>query len=254
MPVSDQQMNQILSRISENIPSDCSIGRRIERASTLPGSTLNSSEYNISEYEAYRNDIDFVNSFTEQVLVDEAVYFKSKYGDDVYNYLKEQRNRYYTEQSRIEQSDSCKNCPFDESRCKSSDVSGNQTCDDTETRKYIDFLQSQIPVMNPDTTFKKIEYRSEAQESLSNMNRLLTIFYFSLLGVMFLFLLATQRLYLKERFVLYLVLIVLPFVFPHLFDLLKKLHLYLFPTSPTHGPKNAFLENRPNDLIESYNT
>ena len=253
MPVSDQQMNRILSKISDTIPSDCSIGRKIQRASILPGTALNATEFGVSNYEAYRNDIDFVNSFTEEVLKDEAAYFRSKYGDDVYNYLKEQRNQYVVQQRKIDRAETCKTCPFDASRCNVKDASGNSTCDASGNRKLIDFLQSQLPIQNPDTTYKKIEYRDEAHETLSNMNRMITHLYFIVLAIMFIFLFATQRLLLKERFILYLFLVLLPYIFPYFFDLLKKLYQYMFPASPTHGPKNAFLDNRAN-LIESYNT
>jgi len=94
MPVSDEQMNRILTNIADNIPSDCSTGRRIQRGSTSSTEVSNALNFNITNYEAYRNDIEFVNSFTEQVLVDERNYFTTKYGDTVYNFLLSQRNEY----------------------------------------------------------------------------------------------------------------------------------------------------------------
>jgi hypothetical protein len=156
------------------------------------------------------------------------------------------------EQRKMDKTETCKTCPFDASRCNWTDASGNSTCDASGNRKLINYLQNQLHVEDPDTTFKKIEYREEAHETLSNMNHLMTIFYFTLLGLMFLFLLFTKRLLLKERFILYLFLLVLPFIFPYFFDLLKKLYDYIFPHSPTHGPKNAFLDNQESQ-IESYN-
>jgi hypothetical protein len=252
MPVSDEQMNRILTNIAENIPSDCSTGRRIKKGSTFPGDAkLNSEEFDISEYEAYRNDIEFVNSFSEQVLADEQTYFTKKYGEKVYNFLLSQRNEYITEKNRIDKEEKCKSCPSNTNGGTggTGDASGN-TCTNGTDKDLYNYLLKQNPIKNPDTTFKKIEYRDESHEYLSRMNNLLTIFYFCILFVMFIVLVVTKRLMIKERLVLYIFLIVLPFAFPYLFDLLKKLYKSLFTGNPTYGPKNAFLENRDTIMSE----
>jgi len=245
MPVSDEQMNRILTNIAENIPSDCSTGRRIQRGSTSSTEVSNALNFNITNYEAYRNDIEFVNSFMEQVLVDERNYFTTKYGDTVYNFLLSQRNEYITEKNRIQKLKTCKSCPLDASGQRF-DASCNSTYDSSDNELF-NYLKNQFPAQNADTVFKKIEYRDESHEFLSRINKYLTIFYFFVLFVMLIMLTVSQRLFLKERFVLYLFLIVLPFIFPFLFDLLKKIYKYYFPGTSGYGPKNAFLENR--DLV-----
>lgn len=257
MPVSEEQMNRLLTNISENIPTDCSTENNIKKGSMTATSGLNSVALNITEYEAYRNDVEFGNSFREQVLLDEAAYFTSKYGETVYNYLLEQRSKYNIEQIQFNNDNTCKACPFDPSGCSEyTDASANRL-DEKQRSAYnrmISYLQSQLPVQSPDTTFKKVEYRDEAHEFLSTMNHLLTIFYFCLLLMMFVFLVVSQRLRIRERFVLYLFLIVLPFAFPYVFDLLKKIYFSLFPEDLIHGPKNAFLENQnKSPTIDSYN-
>ena len=243
MPVSDEQMNRILTNISENIPSDCSTGRRIQRGSTASTEVSNSVNFNITEYEAYRNDIEFVNSFKEQVLVDERNYFLSKYGDKVYNFLLTQRNEYITEKNRSQAIEGCKRCPTNNTSGQNGMDASSNTCDASDNELF-NYLQGQFPAQNADTVFKKIEYRVESHEFLSRINKYLTIFYFFVLFVMLIMLTVSQRLFLKERFVLYLFLIVLPFIFPFLFDLLKKIYKYFFPGTSDFGPKNAFLENR----------
>jgi hypothetical protein len=121
-----------------------------------------------------------------------------------------------------------------------------------ENRNLLKFLQSQLPKQDPETTFKKVEYRNEAHEFLSSMNHYITVGYFVILFLMFIILGVTNRLMIKERIVLYLFLIVLPFAFPYFFDILKKIYRYMFPEDSTHGPKNAFLDNR-DEMIDSYN-
>jgi len=247
MPVSDDQMNRILANIAENIPSDCSTGRRIRKGSTIPGVNLNSLDFDITDYEAYRNDIEFVNSFSEQVLADESNYFNKKYGEKVYQFLLAQRNEYITERKRMEREELYKTCPFDASRCKYIDASNNKTKCDASDNELFNYLKKLHPPESPATTYKKIEYRDEAHELLSSTNNLLTMIYFVILFGMFIFLAMTKRLLLKERSVLYLFLIVLPFIFPYFFDILKKLYKYMFPNTPTYGPKNAFLETHDPD-------
>jgi len=258
MPVSDEQMNRILTNIAENIPSDCSTGRRINRGSTTIGNNLKSVEFSVSEYEAYRNDIDFMNSFNEQTLADERTYFVNKYGTKVYDFLLAQRTAYIREKNRKDKEEVCKSCTFDASRCNYLyDASKNillsqQEKKEEENRNLLKFLQSQLPKQDPETTFKKVEYRNEAHEFLSSMNHYITVGYFVILFLMFIILGVTNRLMIKERIVLYLFLIVLPFAFPYFFDILKKIYRYMFPEDSTHGPKNAFLDNR-DEMIDSYN-
>jgi len=267
MPVSDEQMNRILANIAEKIPSDCSTGRRIHKGSTIPGVSLNSAEFDISKYEAYRNDIEFVNSVNEQLLADEKVYFEQKYGEKVYNFLLTQRNAYITEVKRIEKEEQLKSCPkqTNQTRYCPKDVSGmdlsgtdlsgcipynKSDASKSSQKQLFNFLEKNFPLQNADTTFKKIEYRDESHEMLSSTNKIITIVYFCVLAAMFLFLAISHKLFLRERAIVYLFLIVLPFLFPFLFDMLKKLYYAVVPANPSYGPRNAFLENRDTLLMQ----
>jgi len=244
MPVSEQQMNRILANIAENIPSDCSTGRRIHKGSTVPTVNLNGNDFNITDYEAYRNDIEFVNSFSEQVLADEATYFTAKYGRVVYDFLLAQRNEYILESNRATNVKLCLSCPKDASGSTVDASNCTNTNGQDKENEMFNFLEKYSPLQNADTTFKKIEYRDESHQFISKINNLLTKIYFCILFVMFVLLAMSKRLFLKERAVTYIFLIVLPFIFPYLFEMLKKVYKYYFPGSPSYGPKNAFLENR----------
>lgn len=258
MPLNDKQMNQVLTKVAENIPSDCSAYEAIQRKSKTSVNHLNSQLYNLTEYQAYRNDIEFVNSFKEQVLLDEELYFTRKYSSRVYNYLKSEREKYNIKATTLKNEAGCNNnCPTT-TRCM--DISGSNTttpgggtapCQDKTG--LISFLQGQLSTQTPETIYKKIEYRDEAHEFLSTMNNLLTIFYFLILGLMLVILIVTQNVKLKERFILYLFLILQPFLFPYFYDFVKYLYSLVFPRDETHGPKNAFLESKDTKIVDGYN-
>jgi hypothetical protein len=248
MPISDDQMNTIMQNISANIPTECSTYADIRDKSEHATPVLGIDEFNISAYEAYRNDIEFVNSFAEQVLIDEEVYFVKKYSQKVYDFLKTQRSE-YSAQERINKTneicgDPSTNCPATTNTVTNSEQAAkDKQCSDSNN--FLSYLLSQTKSnsVRPETIYKKIEYRNESHEFLVSLNYYMTVFYFAILILMMVLLTTTNRLMIRERFMLYLFLFILPFVFPYLFELLKYLYGSVFPDSPDHGPKNAFLES-----------
>jgi hypothetical protein len=242
--LTDEQYNTMLKNIEKNIPSNCSAYEEIRKRSQVNTEVLGSSTFKMSEYEAYRNDIEFVNSFKEQVLVDERNYFIKKYGDKVYNFLLAQRAEYKEQQRLMRFNTLCGTLQTNLANCQAS-VPTNGACvkeDNSDKFRFLDYLLKRNPVENPEVTYKKIEYRNEAHELLSTINHWMTILYFIILVVMLGLLSMSQRLFLRERALLYLFLVVLPFAFPYLFQIVNYIYNYLFPHSPTHGPKNAFLD------------
>ncbi len=246
MPLSDDQMNTILSNINENIPSDCSTYNDIRRKSEQETPILGKDAFNISDYEAYRNDIEFVNSFTDQVLIDEAQYFKNKYSAKVYEYLLDRR-REYTSQEKIQSTTAL--CGDAKSQCATVDpvLTEEEKAEKEKCKESQDFLsfllnQTQSKKPRPETIYKKIEYRNESHEFLITMNSFLSLLYFAILAFVILLLAATNRLLLSERFLLYLFLFLLPFLFPYFFEGAKYIYQSTIQSTPDHGPKDAFLE------------
>lgn len=242
--LTDEQYNDMLKNIEKNVPSNCSAYEDIRIKSETNLKNLGTTTFKLSDYEAYRNDIEFVNAFNEQLLVDEENYFLKRYSSIVYQFLLSQRAK-YKEQLAVERSNTlCGTFKADLLTCQSN-AATNQTCvkeDNSGKNRLLGYLLKQTPVDNPDTTFKKIEYRNEAHELLSTINHWMTILYFVILIVMMGLLSMSQRLFLRERAMLYGFLVILPFVFPYLFQIVNYLYQYLFPKTPTHGPKNAFLD------------
>jgi hypothetical protein len=246
--LTDEQYNNMLKNIEKNVPSNCSAYEEIRKRSQINSEVLGTSTFKMSEYEAYRNDIEFVNSFKEQVLIDEKNYFLKKYGDKVYNYLLAQRAEYKEQQRIMRFNTICGPLQTSLSNCQAS-VASNGACvkeDNTGRNRFLNYLLKKTPVDNPEVIYKKIEYRNEAHELLSTINHWMTILYFVILVVMLGLLSMSQRLFLRERAMLYVFLVVLPFAFPYLFQIVNYIYHYLFPSTPTHGPKNAFLDTESN--------
>ena len=250
MQISDEQMNKLMDNIKANIPTDCGVYEDIKARSSQQTLSLGKDDFHISEYEAYRNDIEFVNSFKDQVAIDEAVYFNSKYSEKVYEYLLKQRAQ-FSAQKRIDTTkllcgsrnddESNNQCP---DQCNTEEqLKKNEKCAESQT--FLSYLtnQAKSAMTRPETTYKKIEYRNEAHEVLNTLNYWMTVSYFILLMVMLILLATSNRLNLMERFPLYLFLFLLPVVFPYLFEGLKYLYYSLFPNTPTSGPPNAFIES-----------
>lgn len=247
-------LNAITAGINEKIPSDCDAYENVKNKSRVGKTALGAATFTLSDYEAYRNDIEFVNKFNDQVLIDEKNYFDKKYGNKVYNFLLTQRQAFKTEQLKDKEQSVCSDyiTLLAELQQKFDDQVVCNTPPVQDSGRFMNYLLSLNPVQNPDTTYRKIEYRNEAHELLSTINLWLTILYFVILVVMLGLLSAANKLLLRERFLLYLFLVVLPFVFPYLFELVKYLYEYLFPNTPHHGPKDAFLEIKTNP-VDSFN-
>jgi hypothetical protein len=217
MAISADQMNELMNKISANIPTDCAAYEDIQRRSNEKTPIKGSTEFNISDYEAYRNDIEFVNSFADQVLIDESEYFVKKYSQKVYDFLLQQRIS-YTSQMRTQQvtalcgtstgegKDPLANCP---NVCNSADqVAKNKQCQESQT--FLSYLTNQLKSSEtrPETTYRKIEYRNEAHELLGKINHWMTLLYFFALLVMMILVLLDMIVYLHHG-IYYVLLIVL---------------------------------------------
>ncbi len=250
--MSADQMNQLMDKISANIPNNCSAYEDIQERSNNKTPLLGSTEFSISDYEAYRNDIEFVNSFADQVLIDEEQYFVNKYSRNVYNYLLQQRMSYTAKIREKQVTDLCgspDSLSDDDRVAQCADVCNSEEqlekmkkCQ--ESQNFLSYLtqQAKSTEVRPETTYKKIEYRNESHELLNTINRWMTIVYFLCLMVLFILLITSNRLNLKERFLVYLFLVLLPLIFPYAFELFKYIYLYLAKESKDHGPQNAFVE------------
>lgn len=253
MSLDDKQFNTLLSTIKNNVPKDCAAYNDIRDKSNKSTTVLGKTRFSMSDYEAYRNDIEFVNLFSDQVLVDERNYFEKKYTPQLYKYLLSQRQSYREQQTRNREDLLCGGYKKSLEDLKAKAINP-PACDNGNgnKNKFMDYLMSQNALPNIQTMYKKIEYRNEAHELISTINRWMTILYFVLLLGLIVTLAVSNKLMLRERYVLYLFLIALPFLLPYLFELIKYLYRLVFPPSKIHGPKNAFLETN-GVSVDSFN-
>jgi hypothetical protein len=194
----------------------------------------------------YKNDVEFTNSFREQVLQDEKNYFEKKYSKTVYKYLLDKRSEYHAENDVLDKTD-INLCPTITTKGTGSDISENNNYIESLKLLYNKLTQF-YPQVQSDTTYRKIEYRDAEHKLLMTINNFINIVYYVLLFIMGILLASSNRLLIKERFLLYLLLIILPFLYPFIFDLCKKFFNYLFISKPIHGPKNAFVEIPPPNI------
>ena len=98
------------------------------------------------------------------------------------------------------------------------------------------------PIDESDTNFRKVEYRTEEHEKLRLVNRIINIVYYACLILLFMLLFTNDTLYLKDRFVLYLFLLIFPYLYPWIWILGNKIKNLIMPDISYTGPKNAFID------------
>jgi hypothetical protein len=194
----------------------------------------------------YKNDVEFSNSFREQVLQDERNYFEKKYSKAVYRYLLDKRAKFNDDTDATFLLD-LSSCPICSTTCTKVSGGVNDKCESTFKTLY-DKLTQYYPYISSDTTYRKIEYRDTEHQFLMSINSFINIIYYVLLFIMVILLASSNRLLIKERFLVYLLLILLPFLYPYIFDLCKTIFNSLFISKPIHGPKNAFVELPPPNI------
>jgi hypothetical protein len=255
----DDEYNQLLRSFIDKIPSECDAYESVRKSSRTPSNATGAATFKLTDFEAYRNDIEFVNAFPTQLFIDEENYFVKKYSRKVYNYLLSKRSSHSIQKGIDRDNTNCASwsgltaqpCKIDAEMCESEICLNHNRLGEDSKNKYVDELLRENPVENPSTILKKAEYRSESHTWLSTINRWITYLYFAVLIGLLLFLFMKKELKLSERFMVYFFLIILPFLFPYLFELLAQGYLWIFPNGAIHGPKNAFLDTA--NPIDSYN-
>jgi hypothetical protein len=212
----------------------------------------------------YQNNIEFVNSFAEQALEDERNYFVKKYSYNAYKALLDQREAYFKERVIKEQTDCEKlgnrncvsgiNTNTNTTTGTGTDTGTNTNTTTTNTTIITDLKKNLSMWLNgtdPKTTYRKIEYRSAEQETLSTLNEYVTITYYVAFGVLILLLGTSGNLQFQERFLAYLVLLLLPVLYPFIFSWIYRSAAWWMKPAPLHGPKNAFLDSKPS-TVDAY--
>jgi hypothetical protein len=231
----------------------------------------------------YRNNIEFSNSLREQLLADEEVYFVNKYGSAFYNYLITKRKE-YLDSLDVSSNVNTEQCTNTETiRTYIRDASGNITettqsnyipgnnnsgnndssgnyfqsqeqCNNDNGLQYYDMFSKYIPHIDPNVINRKIEYREKEHDFLMKINSIMNIVYYILFFLMIILLIGGNNLQFSQRYIFYLFLLILPFLYPYVFKILSYLYNYFTDIKNIHGPKNAFLDtNGEYNLVDAYN-
>jgi hypothetical protein len=88
----------------------------------------------------------------------------------------------------------------------------------------------------------KTKYRLEEHKKLKTISNIITITYYSFLIVLFMLLFSSSNLLINERWMLYLFLILLPFIYPWVFMGIISLKNAMFQNNET-GSKTSFIDN-----------
>jgi hypothetical protein len=112
----------------------------------------------------------------------------------------------------------------------------------------IDTVKSILTNNTPDkddinTTVRKVDYRDIEYSKLMTINSTINIIYYTSVVALFILLYSENNLLLKERFLFYILLLLIPYLYPWIYMLIQKLWKIAFPEILTQGPKNAFLNN-----------
>lgn len=260
----DQKLkNQILEKSYTSLPNDCK--NYVRDINTKYNSSIYTGTLFGSVFSNYKNDVESANTIPDKILTDERQYFTKKYSEAVYTYLLNQREKDFTLKNEILSTIDFENInkgnnitigstnfnldTLVENTLNSNNESKNQTMVDmyNKFKKY-------FPETDPDLIYRKIQYRNMEHDKLKWINSVMNIIYYSLLITLFLILYSADNLYLRERFLLYLFLIMAPFIFPFFYNLLKNIFNLFSSSSPIHGPKNAFLDDSKNKpLLDGHN-
>ena len=220
------------------------------------GSSVNTkAQYNRNKYfKLVKNG----NNYIDKLLNAEEDYFTSKYGDKIYDYLKEKRKKYIKKKissdfiTPIGNSIDLYKDILNEEWNTYSDIS-NANIDKifNNYKNAIDIISSDVNTMinETDTNNRKIEYRDELQGTVIYANNLITIFYYIALFIIFFVLAVKGSLELYSRWWLYILVLLFPlFIYPLLYKFIVFIYLKINEKLNFNGPKGAFLNNIYDDL------
>jgi hypothetical protein len=99
------------------------------------------------------------------------------------------------------------------------------------------------PEKNDTTNSSKAEYRSVEHDKLKTLSSVINIIYYSFLVLLFMLLFSSNKLLLNERWFIYLILLILPYLYPWIFMGFISLKLSIFPNKDEKGPYVPFQDN-----------
>lgn len=203
----------------------------------------------------YYKKVEQGNRYINQLKNIEKAYFEEKYGAQVYNYIKKQRNKYIKKKSRNRSTASCADGSSNEKFCDIYDKMKKQyeiysviNSDDSNkkikiVKQNLNMMDEELSEMNNKTELdkRKIKYRNSIIYKTTIYSNYVTILYYIILICVFVFLYVNELLNFKQNRNFYITLIILPLLYKYIFSLLVYLYNLIRKYTIKNGPKNAFL-------------
>ena len=184
----------------------------------------------------YFEKIEEGNAYLRELKKLEEKYLRAKYGDDIYNDLMKASEEYQKE--RLDENN--EQIYTSEDVKKQYEIFKNLSTQNIQNLKTLDKHVKEAKNQSR-LNQRKFMYRSEEIFDINRQTVRATYVYFFFVIAIFIYLFANNILYLKENKMLYISILVFPFVYRFLFFLAVKLYKKLIYNISEQGPKNAFL-------------
>ena len=212
----------------------------------LPDSSTVNNVINKKLQDNYNAIVEKGNNYPKELLLEESKYFTKKYGNDVYEKLLDKRISYIKPPSPP---------PPDLIRPLILDQIHVLNQSKTTNSNAVNILNTYLPSFDSNTIYREIEYRDNEYIRLYQINFILNILYYVGLIILLSLLFSSNNLLLKERFLFYLFLALLPFLYPWIFLFSRKIFNKIYPSISYNGPVNAFIDtNKTTTTMWSNNT
>ena len=107
------------------------------------------------------------------------------------------------------------------------------------------YLLDNYPITSSSLITEKINYREIEHEKLKKINKLLDIIFYIFFFTFLIIIIVGGNFIFKERFLIYLIIILFTFLYPFIFKFMKSVYNNIFVKN--YGPKGAFI-----DILPSY--
>jgi len=177
----------------------------------------------------YFDDVNNETTYINKLLDDEQTYFIGKYGRTIYKKLLNIRKEYIKNDVQPD--------PFpDASFSMILEVINDLVNIQKLNPPVYEYLKTYLPSFDANAINRQIEYKTESFDILVRINFYVNLLYYILFIIMILLLYTGNILQLRERFVIYIFLAILPYLYPWIFLFFRKLKDYFFPIVDRGGP------------------
>lgn len=217
-------------------------------------------EFKILEND-YFDKVEEGNTYISELLSTEKKYFEKKYGEDLYNYLKDKRTNYIKSKtsnsnSNTIQIDTTSGAPPEEyANQLRLDLSNNYDTylllNSVNTENALNNYKDSTRIVEDGLSemyntnsleSRKVEYREDVYTNIVYYNNLLSILYYILFFIIVIVLYSQDKLDINNKWFLYIIVLIFPvLIFPYLFIILRYISKKISDLLNYHGPKNAFI-------------